>query len=555
MRAVARPRHLLAVLILTLAAAAHGYLGFHDRRLSTAQVQAATASLKDHDPTLFPGDAAFGPSGLWRLNSPAFRLLLGAVSAVTGRAEPLQQFRLLVAPVVLLYLCEMYALLYGQCRSWSVSVFVATLSSAVIWVLAGAYWGVGSLQSITPAGLLVALTPLLMMAYLRWETRPRVMLAFFFVGLAGNVYPTGAVNLAIVLLLACLGRGWFAWRQWLIAAGCAVCVLAGMLPWIWHCVGLCLTVANGLALADPETIRQALLLGDVEIFWDDLLRSLLNWLLLVLVLLVPAVVVLIRIERFRIRNPGFWIWLMSASLFVSVVLHGLALLVGALSGRPPVTIDLPKASCLAMPALYVLFAQALTGFFRLVRGHRGVVRWVCAVLFVAWMLVSDNCRVVRHAALGAATSYMPEGEKPHNVQRHIERRRALDELAAIAAWARVNTDAAAVFLSNSIEFRMMSRRSIVAAGEDVRYFYDLAPGRLGVWCRLMIRQAALLRTRKIDAEALAALLDELAESERFTDARGWYVILPAGATLDKTGVFEQVSTSEWGLSYQLCRRR
>ena len=555
MRPVPRPRHLLAAFIFALAAAAHGYLGFHDRQLSTAQVQATTASLKDHDHTLFPGDAAFGPSGLWRLNSPAFRLLLNAVSAVAGHAKPVMPLRLLIAPVVLLYLCGMYALLYGQCRSWSVSVFVALLSSAVVWSLAGAYWGVGSLQSITPAGLLVALTPLLMMAYLRWEAHLCVMLAFLFVGLTGNVYPIGAINLAIVLLLVYLGRGRFARRRCIIAAGCAVCALIGMLPWIWHYTELRLAVPDGWSLTDAATMRQALLLGDLEIFWADLLRSLLNWLLLVLVLLVPAVAVLVRLERFRIRKPGFWIWLMSAALFVSVAVHGLALLVGRLSGRPPVTIDLPKASCLAMPALYVLFAQALTGVFRLVREHKAVVRWLCAVLLVAWMLASDNCRVVRHAALGAATSYMPEGEKPHNVQRHIERRRALDELTAMAAWARGNTDAAAMFLSDSIAFRMMSRRSIVAAAEDVRYFYHLAPGRLGAWCRLISRQAALLQTRKIDTEALAAFLDELAESQRFTGARGWCIIFPAGATLDKTGPFEQVTSPEWGLSYQLCRRR
>ena len=95
----------------------------------------------------------------------------------------------------------MYALLYRQTRSWSLSAFVAVLSSAVTYTLGRSYWGIGSLASITPPTLVLAVVPLIVLSYLRYERQWRVLLVFAFIGVCGNLHLVTAANLTIVLLI------------------------------------------------------------------------------------------------------------------------------------------------------------------------------------------------------------------------------------------------------------------------------------------------------------------------------------------------------------------
>ena len=109
----------------------------------------------------------------------------------------------------MIFLCGMYALLYRQCRSWSVAAFVAVLSTRVTAAPGGVQWGVGPASTVTSAGVVLALVPALVLLFLRTRPTRRVLLAFLAVGALANFHPPTAANLTLVLLVVYVaGRRW-----------------------------------------------------------------------------------------------------------------------------------------------------------------------------------------------------------------------------------------------------------------------------------------------------------------------------------------------------------
>jgi len=216
-----------------------------------------------------------------------------------------------------------------------------------------------------------------------------------------------------------------------------------------------------------------------------------------------------------------------------------------------------RASSLIMLPLYVFFAEALTQLFRLVRRHHGLVQWACAAALVVWMVPSDNLRVPRHAFYRAAAALMPEEDKPRRVQKLRERTERRREMEAIAHWARNRTDNQAVFLADSTTFRMNSRRSLVAASEDVRIIYYLAPAALPSWSRQLHRQNGLIAPAGValDAEGIRRFVTELASLPRFHRASQWYMIAPADRVLGTTQAMDPVILPQWGRHYVVYRIR
>ena len=167
MKPVPKAQHLFAGMILLAVAGVYAYLAALDDRVSPTQTSIAAAALKEDDPSLFRHDPVYGPSGLWRVHTPVFQGLLKMALVPTGHRDAILPFRFMVPGITLLFLGGMYALLFRACRSWSVAVFVAAMSTRVTYTLGGATWGVGSLGSITPATLCLAVVPLLVLAMLR----------------------------------------------------------------------------------------------------------------------------------------------------------------------------------------------------------------------------------------------------------------------------------------------------------------------------------------------------------------------------------------------------
>jgi len=559
MRPAPSSRHLLAALILVGASAFSAYLAMHDDRISDAQVYAACAAMKRHQPELFPADPVFGPSDMWLLETPTFRVPLELILLPTSYQNLVLPFQAMTGVLTLLYLAGMYALLYHQCRSWSISVLVALLSATVISTLGDAQWGCGALASTTPEGFCLAVSPLLVLALLRSADRLRVLLVFGAVGLLGNIHLVTAMNLTAVLLLVYLGIHRFSIRYGARAAGCLFSAALGALPYTLYYLSL-RGPASGLGEGTTyQAVRLAFAAADESVWLPQILTGTLQWEFLVrLVLLaVAATAVLLRVERYRVRHARAWFWFLPAALFVALALHGASQLIGALLGDAPPVLGFYRAAVLLLLPLYALLAQGLTNLFRLVRDHRHYLRWGCAVLLVAWMVPSDNLRVARHAAYEAATAFVDEANKPMTVLRHRAQRQRHKELRRIARYARDNTAPNAVFLTDELPFRMLARRSVVACRPDVVFFFYMRPGQLEAWTARVLRrsQASSANAGRADAEALRAFRDSLAGVEPFNRAGDWYVVLPKVAAPSLPGPLEIIASEEWGQYYVLCRIR
>jgi len=557
MRPVPRRRHLLAALIFVACAALASGFAMLDDRLSKTQANIATVAIKrPNQDYLFKNDPVFGKSDLWRFHTPLYQALMEMVLVPTGYEDLTLPFRAMTGLVVLVYLAGMYVLLYRQCRSWSVAALVAVLSSAVTYTLGRSFWGVGSLSSITPPTLVMAMTPLIVLSYLRYQNQWRVLLVFAFIGLCANLHMVTALNLALVLVIVYLGCRRFAPSSWPTAIACALATLVVAFPYMGYYLHLRISMTPQGARVSAAVVNEAFRLGHLALLYPEMLKSLLYWVLLVLVLLIPAAAVLSRVERFRVRDLGVWVWLICGAFFVSLVLHGASQLLGVLLDRPPPIIDFARASNLVMLPLYVLFAQALTNLFRLVRGHRDVLRWGCALFLAAWMLPSDNLRVGRHIVYEAATAFMADDRKPLRVQQLARKRRQRAELTEIARWARQNTPAEAMFLTDRMEFRMMSRRSILACSDDVSYYYYVTPWRLGEWIDHLVRQKAVLSAPdgKSDGRTVAKFVADL-RAEGFEEVPGWYVILRAANAPETPEQLLPIKGGNWGVHYRLYRVR
>jgi len=506
MRPIPQNRHLAAVIILASASALAGYLAVYDNDLSNPQINIAAAALKRHDPSLFPHDPIFGqgprqttgpaagqrPQGLWLFHTPAYQSILELALVPTGYRDLLIGFRIGAAVQTMLFLCGMYALLFWQTRSWSVSVFTAVLAARLIETPGGGVWGSGALSSVTPAGLCIATWPLIVLAFARHSgakpgggpTAPwRLVLVFVVVGLLGNFHLVTAMNMTLVLLITYVIRQRFSPRCLPTAAAAGAAALLGALPYVWYYFSLRTQMSAGHEPPPTSTVIQAVRIGGLSVFYPELLKSLLDWRVLagVIVLGIPAAAVLVKVERYITQNVRLWIGLIVGSVLVAMALHGASQLYGKLTDQAPPVIDFVEAAALLMLPLYVLLGQAITNLFRLVRTHRSLMRWALAGLLGLWMVPSDNLRVARWKLEELGTSFLSDDYKPDSVFRHRELRAERLELEAIAQYAGRQSDA--IFITDHAEFRILARKPILAGPDDVRYLYYLAPWRLGQWLK------------------------------------------------------------------------
>ncbi len=556
MRPIPRPRHLLAVAVLVATAALYGGLATVDDYLEDSQITLATAALSAADGGLFAADPVFGPKGPVFSPSPAFVGGLRLMLPVAG-GDPVWLLRLLVGPMVLLYLLGMYLLLLRQCGSWSIAVFVAILSTVVIEVMGGSTWGLGMLASAGPVGLPLAATPWAVLGLLDALHRPagrwRLAGAFLLAGLLAHFDLGWALNLVIVLTATYLIQRRFAATAWLGAAICVVLAAAAALPPLVQCLGVRLGPP-----ASPEAVqaaRQMLREGEQAMLYPQALRALPDWLVWAVPLAIPAVVMLSQVSRFRGRFLGFWITFAISAAVVTLLLQPISQGVGLATGTVAPVQGFVRASCLLMLPLYALFAQAVTGLFRLTVGHHGLMRTACALAAAAWMLPSDNLAPARHLAYAGGSVLLSEEHQPRRFRRLEESTARRMELEALARWAATNTPTDAVFLADQSQFRLMSRRAIVAGDADASYLRCGPPEHLLDWKQRQTHQARLLRPAagKVDPAALGQFVTELSSQRPFALGGAWYVLLTPLAAPESSAVLTEVTSDEWGRYYRLYR--
>ncbi len=554
MRPVPRARHPLAFVILLAVALAVGAVALHDAHISDRQVQLATAALKRAQPDLYPHDPIFGASELYRFHTPIFQAMLEVVLVPGGYDRLLLPFRLMAPLAALVYLLGMYALLYRQCRSWSVSVFVAVLSLPVIYTPGRAFWGVGAVGSIVPAGLFVALTPLLVLGFLRnlrqwWQ----LVGVFFVIGLLGNLHLVSAMNLTLILLLTYVAHRRFRPHALAAALACGAGALLGALPYTGYFLALRAAQLSGADLSAGPVLR-ALEVGSVVAFYPMLFEGLIEWLPYAGALGVAVLGVLARVQRFRVRNGRVWVWFLIAAAVVAFGFSGLSQLIGWALGAPPPVMDFLHASKFIMLPLYVLFATSLTALFRLVRHHRKALRAVCGVLLALWVLPSDSFRYVRHELYSLSSAFLPPEERPLRVHELAERRASRTELHRLGVWMRENTPTDAVVIFDEPALRMWSRRSMLGGEEDAAFVYHLAPARLSTWLDRIERQKTLLHPPggQIEPEAVETFAAELADRAEFAGAEVWYVVLRPEVLGEQTPPgWTEYSGAGWGEQWRL----
>ena len=575
-------------MIFVVIAGVVAYQAARDSHVSETQVNIACAALKSREPGLYAGDGVFGGGGLWQFHTPMFQSVLELSLVPTGYEDPTLPFRILAGMTVLLFLVGMYLLIFRQTGSWKVAVFVAVLSMTVTHMLGGAFWGVGPLKTITPPTIFQAMTPLIVLAYLHYERRWQIVLVFAFIGLMGNMHLVTAMNLTLILLMTYLARQRLTASAWPVAAACGITSLTFAVPYVLYYVGVRhqLNVLGGPS--DPAVIVQAFQAGKMALLYPALLRNLLDWdmTIRVLVLGVIAAMVLLRLERFRVRDRSFWAYMIASCVVVALGFQGLSQLVGHLRGESPPVVDFLRASAMVMLPLYVLLAQGLVNLSRLWRAHRRLLGWTLALMAAAWILPSDNFMPARRYLYALAGSVMKEQVQPTRFVALQEQAQRHRELRAIAHWARggviaddpadalathetaatgpttqpdvdvppepSSPEGSPLFLTDQAEFRLHSRRAILAAPEDVRFMYYLTPGRLDEWVRRYAQQQRLLSGAADNAE-LTEFFVHLSLQRDLSVVTEYYVVLDASRAVEKYPALEPVKSARWGKHWKLYR--
>ncbi|MBN1555076.1 MAG: hypothetical protein JXA11_10040 [Phycisphaerae bacterium] len=558
MRPVPSTKHVLSVTIFLAVSVGSGYLAWKDHRLSEEQVSFATAAVKRHQPNLMQHDTVYGDvhaqGRLRQLHTPVFLSLMELSLIPTNYEDLTLPFRVGVAPFLFLYLCGMYALLWRQTRSSTISCYVAILSATVIHTFGNWFWGLGTLASITPQGLLIAVAPLLLLSYLQNAHRPQVVATFGAIGLCANLHLISAMNLALILLAVHLGRNRFSLRAVFLGVGCVVFFAVGASPYLMYFIALrrSIAAAAGNPAVSSQAVLYALRNSELAVLYPEMLRSLLNWGLYVAALAVPAGVLLWRLERFRARNLDLWLWMAGMGLFVALGLHGLNQWLGRVGDSAPPMIDFIQASVWGMLPLYVIFAQALTHLFRLVRKHRRYLQYAFGLFLLAWMLPSDNLRLVRHEMYDLATRFLDEADRPMRVQEIDEQDAERIELAAVADWAGSQTDVNAIFVTDQSEFRMLSRRGVLVCRDDIRMFYYLAPWTLSGWTDQLLKQYQWL-TPPYAPRKLQTAVTGMANTDAYRGVPEWYVLLQADPTNSPVAPLEIIPSERWGTHWRVLR--
>ncbi|MCE5279837.1 MAG: hypothetical protein ABFD92_03515 [Planctomycetaceae bacterium] len=543
---------MMALAIFVAVAAIYGTQAFYDQRLDREQLQLATAAMKRHNPDLFPRDMVFGPGRMSEMHPPLFLGAMEMVLIPTDYRDPTLPFRVLAPIVAMVYLCGMYALMYRHCRSWSISALVAVASSAVMETVGQCFWGAGALTSVTPQGVVIAVTPLVVLALMIYWHDWRVLLVFLATGVLANVDMTAATNLMLVLLVAYLAKHNWRPRALAMGAACVGCAVAAAAPYVWYFYTLSDRTAElninpyiGTYAPMVSLTQSGILYG-----FDALLGDLGLWGGMLAAPVILTAVVLSLVERFRVRDLKFWLVWTAASLCVATVLYGGMYILDLRGHVPPPTTDYLQGASLVMLPFYALLAQALTNLFRLFHPYRHLLRWLCAAALVAWMLPTENLRVARHAAFEVATLFLPDSEKPSNVLRHRESDRKRATLRRLAAAAKENTPPDAIFITESLEFRLESQRSILISIQDMIYLHRLAPGKLTKWYRCLCGQRKVLPVShdagngaalvRLAEEVTAGMTKDSPPEPNWTRDAQWYAVLSGDARITGPGI-EEVS--------------
>lgn len=551
MRPAPSRKHHWALLALACVVGVSAFLSGHEGPLTREQNTLLAEAYRARDSSLYASDALFGPqSQAWRLNLPAWNNLLHLAVQASGPGEPAGGFRLMGTVALSLFLLGMYLLLYRQTHSTSVATMVAIMSAAV-FTTSKPSWGMGPLFTVTPSSMYLAMSPLLVLLFMRSSRRWRVVWVFFLVGLLGNLHLWSAVNLSAVLVLVTLGVGRFGWRSWGFVLAGLVAAAVGASPALVHYFTLSTPPSlMPQATAGYATAWAAVRASAQDLLYPDILEDLLSGLPLAAGLAIPAVVILTRSPRYRALQLGDWLMMIGSILLVALGLHGVMQAVAWKLDRLPV-LGFYQVLPLAMLPLLVLLAQSLVHLLRLAQTHRTAVRAVLVVVVLIFMGTSQNVRAVRFRV----QDWLAEmgNQEPPSYRRFG----SSYEIVALARWMDRSGQVAPadMVFCYEPEIRSYGRRSLWCSPADMRYYYHLWPQRLLQFTEDIRQQRRLIvppDRNQADPKQIVAFLDWF--WARRPGSRGsTFVVIPAERAPAPDGRLVSVAVENVGYYWKLYR--
>ncbi len=188
---------------------------------------------KDLNPALYPRDFFFGDDTIYRFNTPSFRWLLGQFWIISGSFE--LGLVWLTVPVLALYLCGMFILLYQVTKNSWLSLGITVASATYQFSLGQEIWGVAGSSHLLARTLFTAVTPFLFLLLLSFIKSPDLLKGGVFglgVGLAVNLHPGSGLHftMLIVSLLLLLGVHDRTWRFGIAIAMTIIGIILSSLP-------------------------------------------------------------------------------------------------------------------------------------------------------------------------------------------------------------------------------------------------------------------------------------------------------------------------------------
>src|SRR5262249_3614807 len=285
--------------------------------------------IKRLHPDYFQGDLLYGDDSRRHLDYVPLFLNLQAALARLLDGDPVAALRFLYGPVAFLFLVSHYALFRSLVHNPFAAGLGVVSATTVRYAFGAEYWGFveRGLESVRPLGLSNALTPLIILAFLRWRTHKLFPGVFLLIGGLTNVHPPSGLHLAQITALTHLWIARFRRRAFAEIAMGAGLFVVGASPFLFP------------YLLERQSVDDPALLPAIRAAMDYLF----GWLLL------PQPRLVIVQEMFHVALPVallLWLWRRtdwSEDLRVLCILGITAVLVGFVgTASVQATADLTK---------------------------------------------------------------------------------------------------------------------------------------------------------------------------------------------------------------------
>lgn len=415
--------------------------------------------VKSLHPDWFQGDLLYGPN-YYRSYTPLFVGLQATLARFLGD-DPIAALRALYWPVGVLFIVGHYVLFRSLTGVPLVAGMGALSAMTVRNALGGEYWGFGGVGSVQPRVVAEGLTPLLVVAFLRWRTHRLFPAFFLLVGGVANLHPVSGFHLAQITALTHLWLARFRWRAWAEATIGAGLFTIGALPFI---VRFYTAKEN---LADPVLLRTVRAALDYR-FDYLLLPQRLDALLSVAVHAILPIVLLLWLRRQRAWHEQLQPVMLLGALALLAGFAGTAAIqgFGVVAERPYVDIMQLRSTKFMYLPLLVAFPLA---FLELLSRRRANALLALTLLFAASLIppgfvihsVSEERRDRVKQILGVAVKPRPS--------REVDPGESVKAEAALRQWVIEHTHRNDLFFTDSSDFRANTLRPITGTLKDGAY--------------------------------------------------------------------------------------